>query len=32
MSVQDFAYAVSSKGIKSAIKDGKIASILGVEG
>ncbi|KAG1807755.1 membrane dipeptidase-domain-containing protein [Suillus variegatus] len=28
----DFAYAVSSSGIKSAIRDRKIASILGVEG
>jgi len=31
-SAQDFAYAVSSKDIKLAIKDRKIASILGVEG
>ncbi|KAG1847358.1 hypothetical protein DFJ58DRAFT_798147 [Suillus subalutaceus] len=28
----DFAYAVSASGIKSAIRDHKIASILGVEG
>ncbi|KAG1870440.1 membrane dipeptidase-domain-containing protein [Suillus tomentosus] len=28
----DFAYAVSASGIKSAIRDRKIASILGVEG
>ncbi|OAX39946.1 hypothetical protein K503DRAFT_865002 [Rhizopogon vinicolor AM-OR11-026] len=28
----DFAYTISSKDIKSAVRDGKIASILGVEG